>query len=127
VTTASLQSDKQAQRARDLKNAAIKEMLQTRRLTEQNLLSEADLDNQEQKIESSLQTALSHVRSALAQNPEHEAALTQKVAILFLLERFEEANSTAEQGLRLYPDNPDLRDAQQKIQKHLASKQEAAL
>lgn len=126
IAASSVQGDTASQRARDLKNAAIKEMLQTRRLTEQNLLSEADLASQEQKIKSALQTALNHANKALTQNPDHEIALTQKVAILFLMERFAEAKSTLERGLKLYPDNADLRDAQQKIQKHLASKTETA-
>lgn len=113
--------DTAANRARQLKNAAIEEMLQTRRLTEQNLLSETDLVNQERKIKASLETALAASDKALAQNSKNETALAQKAAILFLLERFDEAREVAERGATLYPDNADLKQTRQRILRRLNS------
>jgi len=105
----------EAERARSIKNAVVQEMLQIRRLTEKNLLTQSQLYDEDHKIVNALRIALYHAQKALNENPRHEMALTQKASVLFLMGNLNEAKTTANQGLQLYPDNADLRDVKTKI------------
>jgi tetratricopeptide (TPR) repeat protein len=108
-------AEREAQQARRFVNGVVEDLMRLRRLQEKGRLTAVQASAARRELKLALMQARHHSESAIKLDNHNVTAWVQKVRALYYLDEYDQAGSTLNQALSLFPRNPDLQRLRKKI------------